>query len=124
MNTPEVEVKVQPNYVPEQSDPTQGKYFFSYTISICNLGDAPCQLKSRHWLITDGNGNKQEVHGDGVVGKQPHLNPGMAFTYTSGVLMDTVVGTMQGTYHMIDASDQPFDVPIKPFLLALPGSVN
>lgn len=124
MTTPEVEVKVQPDYVPEQSDPGKGKYFFSYTISISNLGGAACQLKSRHWLITDGNGNKQEVHGEGVVGKQPYLDPGSAFTYTSGVLLDTIVGTMQGTYHMIDDSDQPFEVAIEPFLLALPGKIN
>ena len=124
MSGSEVEVRVRPSYVPEQSDPDQGKYFFAYTISICNRGEAPCQLKSRHWLITDGNGHKQEVHGDGVVGKQPLLHPGVAFTYTSGVLLDTAVGTMQGTYQMVDASNQEFDVIIDPFLLALPGTIN
>jgi len=124
MNTPQVEVKVQPDYVPEQSDPERGKYFFSYTISIFNLSEAACQLRSRHWLITDGDGNKQEVRGDGVVGKQPHLGPGSVFTYTSGVLLDTVVGTMQGTYHMVDNGNHPFDVAIEPFLLALPGKIN
>jgi ApaG protein len=124
MNTPQVEVKVQPDYIPEQSDPEHGKYFFSYTISICNLGEAACQLRSRHWLITDSDGNKQEVRGEGVVGKQPLLNPGSAFTYTSGVLLDTAVGTMQGTYHMVDDGNQPFDVAIEPFLLALPGKIN
>lgn len=124
MNTPEVEVKVQPAYVPEQSSPEHGKYFFSYTISISNLGESVCQLKSRHWLITDSNGNRQEVQGEGVVGQQPYLGPGAAFTYTSGVLLDTEVGTMQGTYHMIDDCDQPFEVAIEPFLLSLPGKIN
>lgn len=124
MTAPEVEVVVKPDYVPEQSDPEQNRYFFSYTISISNQGKTPCQLLRRHWLITDGNGNKQEVHGEGVVGKQPYLDPGAAFTYTSGVLLDTKVGTMQGTYQMVDSDAQSFDVPIAPFLLALPGTVN
>lgn len=124
MNSPEVEVRVRPNYIPEQSDPGEGKYFFSYTISICNRSEAPCQLMSRHWLITDSEGNKQEVHGEGVVGKQPLLHPGIAFTYTSGVLLGTAVGTMQGTYHMVDASNQAFEVSIEPFLLAQPGTIN
>ena len=119
-----VHVSVAPRFIPEQSSPDANKYFFSYTITIVNSGTEDCQLISRHWLITDGDGKKQEVMGEGVIGKQPIIKSGESFTYTSGVLLETQVGTMHGTYHMLDHNQKPFDVEIEPFLLAFPGAIN
>ncbi len=124
MNPADIEIKVRPRYVPEQSSPAQKKFFFSYTISITNRGQQPCQLKSRYWLIIDSNDQQQEVRGEGVVGKQPVLHPGTAFTYTSGVTLKTAVGTMQGTYYLVDETGNPFEAPIPAFLLAQPGKIN
>lgn len=124
MKPEDVVIEVEPAFVPEQSSPEEGKYFFSYTITITNHSDASCQLLSRYWLITDSETNQQEVSGDGVVGKQPRLEPGHSFTYTSGVMLDTEVGTMEGKYHMVDQDGHPFEVAIPPFLLAQPGKIN
>ena len=124
MTQSSVRVSVAPRFISEQSSPDAGKYFFSYTITIVNSGAEGCQLVSRHWLITNGDGKEQEVMGEGVIGKQPLIKSGESFTYTSGVLLETPVGTMQGSYQMLDHDQNPFDVEIEPFLLAFPGAVN
>ena len=119
-----ISVEVETSYVDEQSDPDERRYVFSYTITIRNEGAVPARLLTRHWIITHGNGKVQEVRGDGVVGEQPHLKPGQGFRYSSGAVLETPVGAMQGSYEMIDDDGQRFDVPIRPFRLAMPGIVQ
>jgi ApaG protein len=116
-----IRVDVETSYVDEQSDPTERRYVFAYTITIRNEGVVPARLLTRHWIITDANGKVQEVRGDGVVGEQPHLKPGQGFRYSSGAVLETPVGAMQGSYEMIDDEGQRFDAPIEPFRLAMPG---
>jgi ApaG protein len=116
-----IRVDVETAYVDEQSDPNEQRFVFSYTITIRNEGAVPARLLTRHWIITDANGKVQEARGDGVVGEQPHLKPGQGFRYTSGAVIETPVGAMQGTYEMIDDAGQRFDAPIQPFRLAMPG---
>ena len=116
-----IRVEVETSYVDEQSDPNERRYVFSYTITIRNEGALPARLLTRHWIITDANGKVQEVRGDGVVGEQPHLKPGQGFRYSSGAVLETPVGAMQGSYQMIDDEGQRFDAPIQPFRLAMPG---
>lgn len=120
----QISVTVRPEYLADQSDAEQGHYAFAYHITIENTGDIPAQLISRHWVITDGNGDKKEVQGPGVVGKQPVITPGEAFTYTSGVVFHTEVGTMEGSYQMIDDDGHSFDAIISPFLLSAPGAIH
>ena len=119
-----ISVEVETSYVDEQSEPNEQRYVFSYTITIRNEGAVPARLLTRHWIITHGNGKVQEVRGDGVVGEQPHLKPGQGFRYSSGAVLETPVGAMQGSYEMIDDDGQRFDVPIRPFRLAMPGIVQ
>ena len=119
-----IRVEVETSYVDEQSDPNERRYVFSYTITIRNEGAVSARLLTRHWIITHGNGKVQEVRGDGVVGEQPHLKPGQGFRYSSGAVLETPVGAMQGSYEMIDDDGQRFDVPIRPFRLAMPGIVQ
>ena len=116
-----ISVEVETSYVDEQSDPNERRYVFSYTITIRNEGAVPARLLTRHWIITDANGKVEEVRGDGVVGEQPHLKPGQGFRYSSGAVLETPVGAMQGSYEMIDDDGQRFDAPIRPFRLAMPG---
>jgi len=116
-----IRVEVETSYVDEQSDPSERRFVFSYTITIRNEGDVAARLLTRHWIITDANGKVQEARGDGVVGEQPHLKPGQGFRYSSGAVLETPVGAMQGTYEMIDDDGQRFDAPIRPFRLAMPG---
>lgn len=113
-------VEVQPRYIADQSKPSQHRYAFSYTIKITNIGTMPAKLLSRHWLITDANGKTEEVRGEGVIGKTPYLKPGEAFTYTSGALIDTDVGVMEGEYTMLSDSGENFDAPIPQFTLSVP----
>src|SRR5579863_5553531 len=96
-----IRVDVETGYRDDQSDPKQDRYFFSYTITIRNEGRVPARLLTRHWLITDANGKVQEVRGEGVVGEQPWLRPGDDFSYTSGAVLETPVGTMRGSYQML-----------------------
>ena len=100
------------------------QFVFAYTVTIANEGREPAQLRTRHWIITDGTGHIQEVKGDGVVGKQPSLSPGERFEYTSGCVLETPHGTMHGTYQMVRPSGEEFDAEIAPFLLAVPHSLN
>jgi ApaG protein len=116
-----IRVDVETSYLDEQSDPREGRYVFSYTITIRNEGPAPARLLGRHWVITDANGKVEEVHGDGVVGEQPYLKPGQGFRYSSGMVLETPVGSMQGTYQMLADDGAQFDAPIRPFRLAMPG---
>ena len=119
-----IRVEVETNYLDEQSDPNEGRYVFSYTITIRNEGQVPARLLRRHWLITDANGKVEEVRGDGVMGEQPYLKPGQGFRYSSGAVIETPVGAMQGSYQMLADDGAHFDAPILPFRLAMPGIVQ
>ena len=126
METPhhKIRVDVETNYVEEQSDPRERRFVFAYTITLRNEGQVSAKLLSRHWIITDANGKVQEARGDGVVGEQPYLKPGQGFRYSSGTMIETPVGAMQGTYRMVADDGQRFDAPIAPFRLAMPGIVQ
>ena len=119
-----IRIKVNTNYLKGQSAPDENRYVFSYTINIKNLGNNSAKLISRQWIITDSNGNIQEVNGDGVVGQQPNINSGEEFTYTSGTIIKTPVGTMEGRYFMEDINNKRFEALIAPFTLAVPGLIN
>ena len=116
-----IRIDVETSYLGEQSNPREQRYVFAYTITILNEGVQPATLLKRHWIITDANGGVKEVRGDGVVGEQPRLEPGQGFRYSSGAVLETPVGTMQGSYQMIDANGDPFEAPIPMFRLAMPG---
>ena len=120
----EISIEVATDYVDEQSAPDADRYVFAYTITIANKGDMAAKLLSRHWVITDANGKVQEVSGDGVVGEQPHLSPGETFRYSSGAVLETPVGAMQGSYRMEAENGRNFDAPIPPFTLAVPGVLH
>jgi len=119
-----IRVQVQTQYVQAQSSPADKRYVFAYTITISNQGSRAAKLLARHWVITDADGRRQEVRGEGVVGEQPHLQPGQGFRYTSGAVLETPVGTMQGSYQMVTDDGQHFDAPIAPFRLAVPGMLH
>ncbi len=119
-----IDVQVETNYMETQSQPDEQRFVFSYTVTIRNEGKAPARLMNRHWIITDANGKVQEVRGEGVVGEQPHLKPGESFRYTSGTVLDTPVGSMQGSYDMVDNLGNHFDALIPAFSLARPGSLH
>jgi ApaG protein len=116
----QIKVTVRPKYLEEQSEPDESRYFWSYTIEIANVGDRIVQLTHRHWQITDASGRREEVRGPGVVGEQPKLKPGDAFSYTSGCPLKTPSGIMVGTYRMVDESGAAFDVAIPAFSLDSP----
>ena len=120
----DIRVDVVTSYVEEQSNPGDGRFVFSYTITIRNEGEVPAKLLTRHWIITDANGKVQEVNGEGVVGEQPYLQPGEGFRYSSGAILETPVGAMQGSYRMVADDGQHFDAPIAPFRLAMPGLLH
>lgn len=119
-----IRVSVRSAYVVDQSAPLARRYVFSYTVRISNEGPEPAQLRTRHWIITDGGGKVEEVRGPGVVGHQPFLRPGEHFDYTSGCVLETPRGEMRGTYQMHRSDGRVFDAIIAPFLLALPHSLN
>ena len=116
----EVRVSARTAFIPEQSDVSAGRYVFAYTITIVNVGSVTAQLLSRHWIITDSNGQVQEVRGKGVVGEQPVLKPNESFEYTSGTAIATPVGTMHGSYQMRGEDGVEFDAPIPQFTLSMP----
>lgn len=120
----QIDVNIVTRYLPEQSQPQQNRFAFAYEVTISNNGSLPAQLLSRHWLITDGNGQVQEVRGTGVIGEQPLIAPGDSHRYSSGTLMATQVGTMQGSYQMLAEDGQRFEAPIAPFRLAVPGALH
>ena len=116
-----IRIDVETSYLHEQSEPREQRYVFSYTITIRNEGGLSATLLTRHWIITDANGGVKEVRGEGVVGEQPRLEPGQGFRYSSGAVLETPVGTMQGSYQMVDGEGRRFDAPIPLFRLAMPG---
>lgn len=119
-----IKVDVDTSYLAEQSDPKERRYVFSYTITIRNEGNVPARLLTRHWIITDSNGKVQEVRGEGVIGEQPYLKPGQGFRYSSGAVLETPVGAMQGSYQMVADNGDQFDAPIAAFRLAMPGLLH
>jgi ApaG protein len=120
----QIDVSVITRYLTEQSQPDEDRFAFAYTVTIHNKGELPAKLVSRHWIITDGDGHVQEVRGAGVVGQQPLIAPGASHTYTSGTVMATRVGTMQGSYQMVADDGKQFDAIIAPFRLAVPGALH
>ena len=118
--TRQIEVTVEPNFMPERSSAEQGQYFWSYTIVITNSGPETVQLRTRHWIITDASGRTQEVRGEGVIGEQPVLAPGEQFKYTSGVPLPTASGFMSGRYQMVSASGERFEIDVPTFSLDSP----
>lgn len=124
MSQPQFTCTVVPQFLEEQSNPSQQEYAFSYTVTIVNSGDVPAQLIGRHWVITDATGHIEEVRGLGVVGHQPMLQPGEKFEYTSWTRLDTPHGLMQGTFFCMTEQAQPFDAPIEPFSLARSQSLH
>ena len=117
-------VTVETDYVQNQTDPDNARYVFAYTITIKNNGSASAQLIGRRWLITDANDKIQEVRGEGVVGKQPYLQPGEIFTYTSAAVIETPFGYMQGSYYLITDDGIEFDAEIPAFRLSVPHSLH
>ncbi|KAA6187674.1 Co2+/Mg2+ efflux protein ApaG [Thiohalocapsa marina] len=112
-----IQVSAVSQPVPEQSDPAAGTYVFAYTITISNLGLVAAKLLDRHWIVTDADGKTQEVRGAGVVGEQPHLQPGESYRYTSGTQISTPVGTMHGRYGMLADDGIRFEAEIPAFSL-------
>jgi len=123
-NIHHIDVSVKPAYIAEQSDPQNGHYVFSYTVTIMNTGAIPAKLLTRHWIITDGDGQVQEVKGDGGIGEQPYLKHGEGFQYTSGTFMNTPVGTMHGSYQMLADDGETFDAIIPSFRLSIPNILH
>ena len=119
-----IAVRSESAYIEEQSSPEANQFVFAYTITIENTGTLPAKLMTRHWIITDSNGKVREVRGEGVVGEQPYLLPGEAFRYTSAAMIETPVGTMQGSYQMIGDDGVHFDAPIAVFRLSLPDILH
>ena len=119
-----VRIRVRSAFVPERSSPRENHYFFAYRVRISNEGEETVQLVSREWIITDANGEVEQVNGPGVVGEQPILEPGEHFEYTSFCPLTTAIGSMHGTYQMVAASGERFDAEIAPFSLAVPTALN
>lgn len=120
----DISINAETQYVNDQSLPEQERYVFAYTITITNTGQLAATLLRRHWLITDANCKVQEVRGDGVIGEQPHIQPGESFQYTSAAVLETPVGCMQGKYEMMGDDGQDFDVQIPIFNLSTPNTLH
>lgn len=117
-------VEAVPQFIKEQSSPAEHRYVFAYTITITNQGEKSAKLLGRQWLIIDSNGKIQEISGDGVVGKQPYLKPGDVFRYTSGAVLETAVGVMQGNYFFVGEDGCQFTAPIPKFTLSIPRTLH
>jgi len=117
-------VDVLPRYLASQSSPQDDRYVFAYTISITNTGSNAAQLLTRHWQIIDANGKNQQVDGKGVIGEQPYLKPGETFRYTSGAMIETPVGVMQGKYMMLSENGENFNAAIPQFTLSIPRTLH
>jgi ApaG protein len=115
-----IKVSVESHYIEKESDPAQSRYVFAYTVTMVNQGTVAAKLLTRHWIISDADGRTQEVRGEGVIGEQPYLEAGQGFRYTSGTILDTPLGVMQGTYQMLADDGEHFDATIPPFRLANP----
>ncbi|MCZ6802519.1 MAG: Co2+/Mg2+ efflux protein ApaG [Proteobacteria bacterium] len=120
----DISIMTKTSYIPGQSLPEVDRYVFAYTITVSNTGLIAATLLRRHWLITDANCKVQEVRGEGVVGKQPHIKPGESFQYTSAAVLETPVGCMQGTYEMLADDGVEFDAPIPVFNLSMPNTIH
>jgi ApaG protein len=120
----DVVISVRTEYLVNQSTPVESRYVFAYHVSITNCGTEPAKLQTRHWIVTNGNEQIQEVKGHGVIGEYPHLQAGESFHYTSGTVMDTVVGSMHGSYQFLADDGTEFDAQIKPFTLSVPNQVH
>jgi ApaG protein len=120
----DIAVSVQTRFIDDQSIPQDNRYVFAYTITIHNRGSVGARLLSRHWIITDGNGEVREVQGDGVVGEQPQMRPGEGYEYTSGAVLETAVGTMHGSYRMVADDGTQFDAEIPSFVLSIPRTLH
>ncbi len=124
MITHPIDINVTTTYLAEHSEPKKQRFVFTYTITIKNLSELPTKLLSRHWIITDANDVVQEVQGEGVIGEQPRIEPGAEFTYSSGVVLETGAGTMEGSYQMRNDDGELFDAPIPTFALTRPASLH
>ena len=124
MNSHEIRISVRTQYLPEQSDPENRRFAFAYTVTIRNIGETPVQLIARHWYITDGDNEVQEVRSLGVVGQQPLLRTGEQFEYTSWATLPTPAGTMRGEYFCVTEDAQFFQAPIAEFALVMPRTLH
>ena len=120
----QIDVSVVTRFLAEQSQPEQQRFAFAYTVTVRNNGQIPARLLSRHWVITDGDGKVEEVRGAGVIGQQPLIAAGESHTYSSGTVMATTVGYMQGSYQMQAEDGNQFEAVIAPFRLAVPGALH
>jgi ApaG protein len=120
--TRNIEVTVEPNFLPDKSSAEDGRYFWSYTVVISNTGEETVQLRTRHWIITDGAGRQQQVRGEGVIGEQPVLGPGERFEYTSQVPLSTASGFMTGSYEMEADGGERFEIEVPAFSLDSPDN--
>lgn len=120
----QIDISTRVEYLPQQSDPAEPRYAFAYTVTLRNAGEVTATLLRRHWLITDADGHEEVVDGEGVIGHQPTLGPGEVFEYTSGAVLRTPVGTMQGHYYMHAEDDTQFQAAIPVFGLTIPGILN
>ncbi len=119
-----IQISVETEFLPDQSDEESQRWVFAYHISILNKGSVSARLLTRHWVITDGEERVQEVHGEGVIGEQPHIAPGQTFRYTSGAIPETEVGSMRGSYQMIAEDGSHFDAQVPAFTLAAPHALH
>jgi ApaG protein len=119
-----IQVSVETEFLADQSDPDNQRWVFAYHITIRNEGTVSARLLTRHWVITDGEDRVQEVHGEGVIGEQPHIAPGQTFSYTSGAILETEVGSMRGSYQMIGEDGTHFDAQVPMFTLAVPHALH
>lgn len=122
--SPAFVIDVSTRYLDDQSEPANGRFLFAYTIRIGNAGEVAAQLVARRWVITDANGKVEQVEGEGVVGEQPWLQPGEQFEYTSGAMLETDLGTMEGSYAMVADDGNRFEVPIPAFTLTVPRTLH
>lgn len=119
-----IRITVRTTYLPTQSAPEHNRYVFAYTVTITNAGSVPARLLTRHWIITDSNNQTREVRGEGVVGEQPYLLPGMSYEYTSGTVLETPLGIMRGSYQMLADDGTEFDAEIPAFTLSTPRTLH
>lgn len=123
-STQPIMITVITEYLTEQSQPEENRYAFAYHITIKNQSIRSAKILTRHWIIVDANQERKEVHGEGIVGKQPIILSGDKYEYTSAVVLDTPVGTMEGSYQLVDDGGVTFNAPIQPFLLSIPHAVH
>ncbi len=117
-------ISTKTGFIEQQSDLENGRFVFSYTITIENISEKPFQLLSRHWIIQDANRKVEEVYGEGVIGEQPLIVPGESYTYTSGTVLETEMGTMEGRYFMVGDANKQFEITIPKFVLSIPRTLH